>query len=75
MDNTLVCVHVHTGLCECLGHIFSLLEVFCMSLSHPKPVPLSDDLIDLHDSVWGPVKETGPSRKMREKTTPSSPPI
>ncbi|MEQ2226352.1 hypothetical protein ILYODFUR_026619 [Ilyodon furcidens] len=55
-------------------HILSPLVVLCKSLSHPKLVLLSDDLIDLHDSVWGPVKETWSSRKMRERTAPSSQP-
>lgn len=47
------------GVHVCVGHILSPLVVFCKSLSHPKPVLLSDDLIDLHDSVWGPVNKTG----------------
>lgn len=63
-----MCVHV------CVGHVLSPLVVFCKSLSHPKPVLLSDDLIDLHDSVWGPVKKTGSSGKMRKRSAPSSSP-
>lgn len=72
MDGTLVCVHVHA--CVCVRHVLSPLVVLCKSLSHPKPALLSDDLIDLHDSVWGPVKKTGSRGEMREKTATSSSP-
>lgn len=66
-------VHVHAScvcacvyVCVCFCPILSPLVVFCMSLSHPKPELLSDDLIDLHESVWGPVKETGSSGETRD---------
>lgn len=72
MDSASLCIHVHA--CVCVRHIHSPSVVLCKSLSHPKPVPLSDDLIDLHDSVWGAVKETASSGEMREKTAPSSSP-
>lgn len=52
-----------------LGSISSPLLVFCKSLSHPKPELLSDDLIDLHESVWGAVKETGSDRETGEHCT------
>lgn len=70
MDGAPVCVHVHARV-E-VGHILSPLVVFCKSLSHPKPVLLSDDLIDLHESVWGTVKTTESSGETAEKTAPSS---
>lgn len=70
MDGVPVCVHVHARVEVRL--ILSPLVVFCKSLSHPKPVLLSDDLIDLHESVWGTVKTTKSSGETGEKTAPSS---
>lgn len=68
------CACMCVYMCVCVRHILSPLVVFCKSLSHPKPLLLSDDLIDLHDSIRGTVKKTGSSGEMRERTAPSSSP-
>lgn len=56
-----------TRTAECVSLVLS-----CKSLSHPKPVLLSDDLLDLHETVWGSVKKAESSEEMREGTTLSS---
>lgn len=58
------------GICGTSARVHvCILVVFCKSLSHPKPELLSDDLIDLHESVWGAVKATGSDRETGKHCT------